>query len=297
VVILGFALAIPLDLWFFLAQRNSRSGQFPPFHWFDALQRLARYTAANVFGGLPLYFTGSTQSAAAAILAALTIALAALIAARWRHIGRPGPRAQLAIAAAAPALGLLLLGVVFNNTPIELRYLAFTTPFAAILLAGALASLSRAPRIVATTLLLGIQSAALVGLATAQAIMQPARATAAAAALLAQGDAIVLIPRGNDGVGIVGAFAIEAPPALRLLVVDRDETPARILARVGTTHRVVLALLAQDDASRATLPTLRATFAAPCWRAAADGFNVAAFDSVCQESGPWVSSTASPSPP
>ena len=48
--------------------------------------------------------------------------------------------------------------------------------------------------------------------------MQPARATAIAAASLV-GDGVVLLPHGNDGVGIVGAFAVEAPPALRLLVV------------------------------------------------------------------------------
>ena len=37
-------------------------------------------------------------------------------------------------------LGLLALGAVFNNTPIEVRYLAFSTPFLALLLAGALGS-------------------------------------------------------------------------------------------------------------------------------------------------------------
>jgi hypothetical protein len=41
----------------------------------------------------------------------------------------------------APPVGLLLLDVIFNSTPIELRYLAFATPFPGLLLAGALASL------------------------------------------------------------------------------------------------------------------------------------------------------------
>ena len=35
---------------------------------------------------------------------------------------------------------------MFDTTPIELRYLAFATPFIALLLAGALASLPRWPR-------------------------------------------------------------------------------------------------------------------------------------------------------
>ena len=43
--------------------------------------------------------------------------------------------------------------------------------------------------------------------------MQPARATAAAAQRLAD-DSVILLPLGNDGVGIVGAFGIEAAPAL-----------------------------------------------------------------------------------
>ena len=42
------------------------------------------------------------------------------------------------MAAAAPPLGLLLLGFVFDNAPIELRYLAFATPFIGLLLAAAL---------------------------------------------------------------------------------------------------------------------------------------------------------------
>ena len=60
--------------------------------------------------------------------------------------------------------------------------------------------------------------------------MQPARATAVAAASLVDGG-VVLLPHGNDGVGIVGAFAIESPPTLRLLVIDHDESPAEIRAR------------------------------------------------------------------
>jgi hypothetical protein len=103
----------------------------------------------------------------------------------------------------------------------------------------------------------------------------------------------VLLPRGNDGVGIVGAFAIESPPALRLLVVDQDEPREKILARIGDAHRVVLALLAQDDASRATLPLMRAAVSGPCWRRSADGFNVVAFDRICEGNAAWHSSMVS----
>ena len=106
-------------------------------------------------------------------------------------------------------VGLLLLGFVFDNTPIELRYLAFATPFIGLLLATL-------PRGVCGVVL-AIQAASIAGLMTRPETMQPARATAVAAVALV-GDGVVLVPRGNDGVGIVGAFAIEAPPRLRLLV-------------------------------------------------------------------------------
>jgi len=290
----SFALFLLADLWFFLAQRGSRAGQFPPFHLLAALPRLARYAAANLLGGLPLYMPDAVRPAATGVFALLALAAAVLIAARWRHIAScPATRRFLLAAASAPPAGLLALGFVFGNTPIELRYLAFATPFVALLLAGGLASLPATPRRAAIALLAIVQAASLAGLMVRPETMQPARATATAAARLAAGG-IILLPRGNDGVGIVGAFAIESPPAQRLLVVSRGETPAQIRARLGKPHRVVLALLAQDDDSRATIPTLRAAFATPCWRRIGEGFNVIAFDRVCDEGTPWASSTVSP---
>jgi hypothetical protein len=129
---------------------------------------------------------------------------------------------------------------------------------------------------------LAIQAVALAGLMLHPATMQPARATAAAATALVHGG-VVLLPRGNDGVGIVGAFASESSPTLRLLVVRHDELPASIRARASVFHRVVLAMLSQDADSRAALTVMRAAFAAPCWRAAGAGFNVLAFEWTCGE--------------
>ena len=112
--------------------------------------------------------------------------------------------------------------------------------------------------------------------------MQPARATAAAAASLVR-DGVVLLPHGNDGVGIVGAFAEESAPELQLIVIRRDETAEQIRASAAHYQRVVLALLDQDADSHATLPHMRAAFAEPCWRHAGEGFNVLAFDRICEE--------------
>jgi hypothetical protein len=241
----------------------------------DSLARLARYGAATVCGGLPLYVPTAVRPAATVALASLLVALIGLIAWHWRGIGQPQTRWILAAAAAAPPLGLLALGLIFNNTPIELRYLSFSVPFIAVLLAGALAHLTR----VVPALLLSLQAAAIAGLILRPETMQPARATAAAAATLV-GDGVVLLPYGNDGVGLVGAFALESPPDLRLIAIRPGQPIAPLIAG---TRRVVLARMAQDDSSRAVLPAMQAALAGPCWRAVAEGFNVTAYERVCSE--------------
>ena len=281
---LGFAVFLPADLWFFLAQRGSRTGQFPPFELIHSLALLGRFGAGAVFGGLPLYVEGNARLAASGALGGLLAALSALILWRWRGLARPGARLLLAMAALAPPLGLILLGLVFNSTPIELRYFAFAVPFAALLLAGSLATLPRRMAFAIGGIVLTIQAASLAGMFTRAETMQPARATASAAASAAWPKGVVLVPHGNDGVGIIFAFASEAPDWLPILVVGRDEPASRIRIRAGAYRRVVLALLGQDDASRATVLAMQAAFARqPCWRWAASGFNVVAYDRICGE--------------
>jgi len=285
---IGFALWLPVDFWFFLAQRHSRVGQFAPFDAVSGAVLLGRYTAANLLGGLPLYLEGSLQLATVIALALVLVGMLAMTIWQWRYIATPESRLLFAMAVVAPPIGLLLLGFAANSTPIELRYLAYTTPFVALLLSGAFASLPPRTGRTACGVLLAIQTLSLIGLMTRPETMQPARATATSAAALVQ-DGVVLLPIGNDGVGIVGAFAIEAPPALRLLVIGRDESPGEIRARAAAFPRVVLALLGQDADSRATLPSMRRAFANPCWRAAGEGFNVLAFDQICGKACPCSS--------
>ena len=264
---IGFAALLPADLFFFLAQRGSRDGQFPPFHLLPSIARLAQYTAANVFGGLPLYAGGALRWALGGGLALALVGLVLLIAARWRQVGQPDTRRLLALAAVAPPVGLIALGMVFDNTPIELRYIAYATPFFAMLLAGAFASLPPARGAALLVLVLALQAASLVGLARMPQTMQPQAAATHLAAALAGPDGLVLIPRGNDGVGVVGAVIQSAPDWLRLLVVPRDAPAEAIRARVGAAPKVVLALIAVDDDSRATLPQMEALFRDhPCWR-------------------------------
>ncbi len=274
----GFALILPGDLWFFLAQRDSRAGQFPPFSLPASLAALARDLAAALFGGLPRYLPGAAGTLAGIALAGLLAGLAGLILWRWRRIGRPGPVALLGMAALAPPLGLVLLGAVFDTIPIELRYLAFATPFAALLLAGALANLP--PRIAGAGLglVLAVQALSLAGLLSRPETMQPQRAAALAAAAAAGPEGLVLVPRGNDGVGVAGVFIASAPATLRLLVVGSD--PRSLAAR--SEPRMVIARLALDRDSRALLPDLLAGLQNDrCWRQSLDAMLVAVFERRC----------------
>jgi uncharacterized membrane protein len=200
---LGFALWLPADLWFFLAQRQSRAGQFASFEPISALGRLAQYAGATLFGGLPLYTDGIARTAVTTVLAVLLVALIALTIQHRHRIATPAVRLLFALCAAAPPVGLMLLGLTFDNTPIELRYLAFATPFLALLLAVAL------PRYV-RHVVLAVQAIALVGLMTRPETMQPARATATAAASLAR-NGVVLLPHGKRRRGHRRRFRSRVP--------------------------------------------------------------------------------------
>jgi hypothetical protein len=281
----GFAVFVAADLVFFLAQRDSRAGQFPPFHLGDGLLRLGKYAAAGVAGGLPLYAPASLAAPMTAATAIVLGLLAVAVAVRWRRIATPSGRALLAGCVIATPAGLLALGLIFDNTPIELRYLAFATPYAALLLAGALAD-RRWP----TAAVLTLQAAAIAGLLLRPETMQPMRDAAREAAALADMQTVVLLPQGNDGVGLVGAFIASAPGNLRLMLAGRDTQAA---ALHGVAPRLAVALLDRDADSHATLTGLLAGFADdPCWRALPGGFNLIVFQSTCGDA-PWVSSTAS----
>ena len=155
----GFALfLLPLDLPFFLAQHAARPGQFAPFSWAHALRLLIRDAGAALFGGLPLY-AGAAGPLVALLLLVLLL-LATCLAAAWaQEIG------LFLLLAAAPPAGLVLLGLIFGNTPIEIRYLTFSLPFLALFLAPSRGRLL-AP-------LLAAQGLAVAGLISAPATMQP----------------------------------------------------------------------------------------------------------------------------
>ena len=278
----GFALFLPADLFFLSVQNGTRIGQFPAFDAIHGVALLARFGAGAVFGGLPLYVGGGLRPIVSGALGGVLAGLFALVVWRWRGLARPGARLLLAMALAAPPLGLVALGLAFDTTPIELRYLSFAVPYAALLLAGSLGTLPRRLSLPVAALVLTIQAASVAGLLTRGETMQPARAVAGLSASLAWPGAVVLVPAGNDGVGVPGAFASEAPDWLPMLVVGQRETPGDIRIRAGAFPRAVLALLAQDDASRATAALLLESFSRqPCWQRAPGALNVVVFDRVC----------------
>ncbi len=248
---------LALDGWFFLAQHAARPDQFSPFEIWPSVVRLVRYQVAAIFGGLPLYVDGARQGLVAAAIGLVTIAMVVSIL-------RTTPRRWvLLVGAAGTPVGLLLLGAVFDNTPVELRYLSFGLPFVALLTAASVGYRM-------LMMILAIQLAGIAGLMLSPRTMQPASAAAAAAANLAA-DTIVLVPAGNDGVGIVGAFGIEAPPTLSLLLIHPGDP---IVDRLMPYHRVALAALTQDRDGTAAVAAAHVVLTPPTWHPVASRANL-----------------------
>jgi hypothetical protein len=218
---LPFASVMICVLYFYLYQKNSRIGQFETFALWPMLIRLAQFNAASLFGGLPLYVEGSTRMVAGGALAALLLTVAAAIAYVWRQLE---PTRWLWLSGTlAPSIGLIGLGAVFGNSPVELRYVAFAVPFAAALVAAATAAWARrAPvaTVVAFSLVLAVQALSTLGMELHPSTQQPFRpAIAAASPYLGEGS-VLLVPFGNDGVGITGSVLREVAPNQHLLVMN-----------------------------------------------------------------------------
>jgi hypothetical protein len=241
----GIAMFVPPDLWFFLAQRGSRAGQFAPFSLRHAMALLARDSGAALFGALPLQAGPHAMVAGAALAVLFILCLLAALARPPRHA------LLFTLAAAATPCGLLALGLIFDNTPIELRYLCFSLPFLALLLAGLPAPLL-AP-------LLAMQACAIVGLLFSPLTQQPQALAARQAVAIAPPGTLILLPYGNDGVGIPGPFIASLPDAARLALL-RPGTP---VDAVPGQERV-LVMLSLDAASRAETARMASTLNRAC---------------------------------
>ena len=263
---LPFGLLLGAALYFFLAQKDSRTGQFDPFSPLPALLRLARFNAANLFGGLPLYLEGAAATAVSAGLAALLLLATLAILGAWRRLGPT--RWLWAAGALAPSAGLLVLGVVFGNTPVELRYVAFSAPFAAALVAGAAGVWARgAPRAARAGfgLVLGVQAAGTVGMALHPSTQQPFRDALATLAPRLGEDSVLAVPFADDGVGVTGSLLREAPPDQKVLVLRLSDAAA-VTERAAGFRRVVLLGLGDRDGAKQARSASAALHADPSWR-------------------------------
>jgi hypothetical protein len=243
---LPFAIFLPFDAYIFAAQHHSRPTQFVAFSLPHAVVMLAKDSAAAWFGGLPVY--------AGRLAAIVTVLLVVLAGACIFSIRRTPYTPLFGALAVSTPLGLLVLGLVFNSTPIEIRYLAFSLPYLSLLLAGL------RPRLLG--LLLAVQALAVIGLAFAPATSQPQERAARQAAALDGPGGIVLVPYGNDGVGVPGPFIAAAPAGMPILLLHPGETPD-----LGRAKSVILATIAIDDSSRAAVAQTLAFFeTSGCWR-------------------------------
>lgn len=278
---LPFLAAQAVNVPLFLAQ-DRRSGQFPPFSVRGAVVRTAQWLAASVFGGTPLQAEAPLSYAIGAALGLLILLLAVIIVATLASALRQPEGLLVWGCALAPPVGLVALGVIFGNLPLELRYYAFASPFIAIILAGSLAALAergwpRAARSVLALTLLA-QAAGLAGLGFGQGTMQPARAVARDAAPLLGAETVVVVAHGNDGVGIAGALILELPAEARVLVVRERDDAAAIRARLEGARRAIVVTTAGDFSSREEVPKALAAIAAdPSWRETGAAYNQRVF--------------------
>jgi hypothetical protein len=236
----GFGLGcfLPAIGTFFLSQRNSRVGQFVPFSLPHEITLLAKCGGAALFGGLPVY--AGAAGAAVRLAVAWTLALLIVVCAGFVVRDWQPKSALFAIAAVATPIGLLGLGFIFDNSPIEIRYLAFSLPFVALLLAQTL------PRYW-LWLVLGVQVCGIAGLIVAPETMQPQGLAARQLRAFITPGTLVLLPFGNDGVGIPGPFIASVPDDLRLQLVKPGPWP-----KLAGERHVVVVTLRIDAASAQT---------------------------------------------
>lgn len=257
VFLLALLAFLPLDWYFFSGQQASRHGQFQPFHPLPALALIAKDSGAAIFGGLPVYAGPFMMPVALGLFVFFLICLASA--------AKP---ALFTLTALATPAGLFLLGLSFNNTPIEIRYLAFSIPSIALILATLPAPLRN--------MLIILEALGTIGLAFAPATMQPQGLAAREAAAIAGPGTVTLIPYGNDGVGIPGPFIEAAPDNLTIQIIQTAPRLAQL------PQNIILATIGADDSSRAAIAaTLAALAGSPCWRRAAATPHTQSFIRIC----------------
>ncbi len=263
------------EVW--LAQRavsaGQAVGQFPILSPLAAAARLAQYNAASLLGGLPLYVpAGFLRTAVGGGLIVVLAGLLVAILAQWRNLG---PLRWLWLfGAIAPSLGLLPMGLLFGAMPIELRYLILSAPFVAALVAAAAGAwMQKAPLLATVGLgaMLSLQGVSAIGMVFHPATQQPFRAASTTLTAAISTSTLVLVPFGQDGVGIVGSMLREMRPDQPVLVL-RSNDASEVVSRVPKQfcRLVLLGFGDRDPASAVQSRTAKAALdASGSWSSAA----------------------------
>jgi hypothetical protein len=137
-----------------------------------------------------------------------------------------------------------------------------------------------------------VQAAGAAGMVLHPATRQTYRDAFAALAPALGPETLLLVPRGNDGVGIVGAVLAEAPPGQPLLVLRAEQAESVPALAAGYRRLVLLGITDRDGEEQ--IATAAAALAADprwrdegiAWRDARRGFTASIF-------GPAVATAAS----
>ena len=262
VAVVPFLALQAANLSYFLPQRGSRPEQFEPFALLPALKLLGQFNAANLFGGLPLYAEGSGRIMLGAALAGLLLAGAIAVAWRWRGLG---PTRWLWLGAFTRPRRGAASRRCWRNTPGNPLTSPSPRPSRRCSGGGGRGWRSAIPSAPAGGAA-GRAGGGHRGMALHPATRQAYRDALAVLAPALGPDALLLVPHGNDGVGIVVATLREAPPAQPMLLLRDD---ASLAPEAAAYRRLVVLGITDRDGARQVEATLTALRADPAWREAA----------------------------
>ncbi len=263
------AAPLPFIAWasdYFLVQ-DKRDWQFPPFELLPAIGRIAQHYAGAVLGATPLLVEGRWQAVVGAALALVLGAtiLAAATGAKGM-LGRTEGRVAVVGAVMMPVT-LFLLGVAFDRQVSAPRYMVYSVPFLAIVVARGLRETALPRRLTVPLLaaLLGLQFVSAATLPWARATQQAARPAIGDIAQLWDEGSILLLPEAADTTGMTLTFLMEAKPDWPMHYLRGSEPAQEIRDAVaGRIHLFLIALV--DDAGRVAVENARAVLEADGWR-------------------------------
>ena len=262
------AVPLPFLAWsasYFLVQ-DRRNGQFPPFHVASTLFRVVRDIAAAIVGGTPLYVEGPLRLVIGAALTLLVLAVLALVAIVAFRGRRDPATCILAIGAFAMPCTLYALSAVFHREASEPRYMVYSVPFLALLLARAIRQ-APWPKFVLGPLLatlMGAEIVGMLGLFLSPNLQQPARRAIAEMAQRWQSGAVLLLPQAEDTSGMTIDYAYEAPAGWPMILLRQDQDGTMLAPLLQGREAIFMVTLA-DGAGQRAIDAARHVLAMQGW--------------------------------